>query len=78
MEWRDNYTPKGEHLLNMAWYAAYNPYKLIYGKHTKLAKVPYVDLPVQKNAANIGIAFNPATIRSMHQFHIHIVRLETG
>ena len=75
VEWYENYEDYGEHLLNLAWSAAYNPYWLIYSGYKKLTKRTYVDLPVQDNAAHIGIAFNPATIRSMHQLHIHIVRL---
>ena len=74
-----------EHLLNVAWHAAYNPFYWMTGEGDKAdncytKKVRYdgrdaeiTDLPVATDAAEIGIAFNPGTIRSVHQLHIHIV-----
>ena len=77
MEWHENLNADGEFILNVAWKAAHNPYLLINDgnwKDYRSGNKPYKDLPVSDNAADIGIAFNPATIRSEHQLHVHVVR----
>lgn len=82
-----NQSEDGEMTLTMAWHSAYNPYGLYYKgagpkyppSESSCDQFPksklFEDLPVADDAANIGIAFNPATIRSVHQLHIHIVSL---
>jgi hypothetical protein len=77
----DNLLAEHELLLSMAWKAAFDPFGAWEGKectsktviNANGIKETYNNLPVATNAADIGIAFNPGTIRSVHQLHIHIV-----
>lgn len=77
----ENLSTDNEFLLTMAWHSAYNPNGLFYGKGPQGSiaaecnkyKQVYDDLPVADDTRHIGLAFNPATIRSVHQLHIHSV-----
>lgn len=67
-----NQDPDYEMILTVAWSAAYNPYYMIYGQNNPIPANAYVypDLPPdpkRKRAANIGIALNSGSTRSVHQ-----------
>lgn len=65
-------TKKLEKIWDLAWKVAYKPYSVLSGNIG-----PMPGLPVADWSCQIGIGLNPASARSMHQMHIHVVVVVT-